>query len=1055
MSSNSQADRSIRFTPRFKKGLYWAAGLVAFYTLFGFLILPLIVKMVAVKRASKLLDREVTIEKVGINPYTFSASIRGLLIKDKDGEPMVSWDEFYANFQLISFFAKPWVFEEIRLTQPFARVQVNKDRSLNFSDLTKKFAATASPKPVQTKKRLFLRVGQLRIGGARASFSDLTPRVPFHRVVGPLEIILTDFQTDPNNNNPYSFSGTTDGGEQFSWKGHFHLDPLRSEGDLSLGGLSIAKYAELYQDLVRFDIKDGTADARSSYRVGFSASNYFASVSNASLSLRSFKVAAKDSAENLLEVDNLSVENVAADAVRRTTEVGNVSLSGARLALKRETNAAVNLFEAARPAEGATNAPGGILYLMRLATNAFAVLLQSTNLWSATLHELSLTNSVLTWEDKINSRPVSLVVDDISLKAREFSNIGGSNSALDLSFRWNTNGTVEVGSRLQISPPTADISLKLQDLELRSLDPYLEPFLNLFIVSSKVGLDGSVQMRTAANGLPEITFRGDLKLDDFGTVDSALTEDLVKWKSVQFSGVEATLTPPTVVVKEVAMIEPYAHVIVETNRLLNLLVILKAGQTNAPSSDLKSVTGTAASPPRRKAGLSQKFGSMLRGILVSNTNAAGGLLAPNINISSVVISNAHADFSDRSLQPPMTVSIQELSGKITDISSEELKRAGVQLSGKIGRTGPFEISGKINPLNQKAPTELSAKLHDVDLSPASSYSGKYLGYRLNRGKLNLEVNYEVSDRNLKAKNVIVLDQLTLGQKVASPDATTLPVRLAVAVLKDRDGKIELDVPIEGKLDDPEFRFGKVVVRAIVNIITKIATSPFAVLGSVFGGKGEEVSFQDFPPGSAELRAANLEKLALLINGLQERPGLQVEIEGSFDPTADFLALRRQKLDRAFQAQKWAEKHPTGQPNMPPDGIVLTPDERNDYLKKRYALMLQSSGAPQPETSKNASIRPAAPVGAKTGGTREKSGAPAVQAPGISGLSAPPNEMEKEVLKTITVSDDELRELARNRARRVQEKILESGRVAPERILLSDIQSPEYTNRSSRVYFHLL
>src|SRR5262249_47740082 len=162
---------------------------------------------------------------------------------------------------------------------------------------------------------------------------------------------------------------------------------------------------------------------------------------------------------------------------------------------------------------------------------------------------------------------------------------------------------------------------------------------------------------------------------------------------------------------------------------------------------------------------------------------------------------------------------------------------------------------------------------------------------------------------LKAKNVLVLDHFTLGQKVPSPEATTLPVRLAVAVLQDRHGKIELDVPVEGNLDNPEFRFSKAIMHVIVNLITKIATSPFSVLGAVFGGSGEEVSYQDFAPGATALSAANLKKLNALLTGLQERPGLQLEIEGSFDPVADGEALRRQKLEIELRRQKWAALRP--------------------------------------------------------------------------------------------------------------------------------------------------
>src|SRR5579859_1027694 len=207
--------------------LVWGLSLFLAYTVTGFLILPLVIRAVAARQLGKQLDRPVRIEKVRLNPFVLSLSVRGLLVQDKDGEPFLSWDEFYANFQLSSFFRKPWVFKEVRLVQPFARAQMNKDYTLNFSDLLKKFSAPSiTPKPAS--KPLFLEVERLSIAGARASITDLTPRVPFHRIIGPVQVTLTKFHTDPASENPYSFSGTTDSGERFAWSGQFSLDPLLS-----------------------------------------------------------------------------------------------------------------------------------------------------------------------------------------------------------------------------------------------------------------------------------------------------------------------------------------------------------------------------------------------------------------------------------------------------------------------------------------------------------------------------------------------------------------------------------------------------------------------------------------------------------------------------------------------------------------------------------------------------------------------------------------------------------------------------------------------------------
>ena len=206
----------------------------------------------------------------------------------------------------------------------------------------------------------------------------------------------------------------------------------------------------------------------------------------------------------------------------------------------------------------------------------------------------------------------------------------------------------------------------------------------------------------------------------------------------------------------------------------------------------------------------------------------------------MLITNTAISFTDRSLKPNVNMAIQQVNGTISGLSSEQLQHADVNLNAKVDGVGPVAITGTINPFSGTQTNDVKISVKDVDLTPASPYSGKFAGYRIAEGKLNMDLAYELVGKKLQSKNVITLDQFTFGEKVNSPDATHLPVRLAIAILKDREGKIVLDVPIEGSLDDPQFRIGKVVTRAILNILTKVATSPFSLVGALFGGGGEEL-----------------------------------------------------------------------------------------------------------------------------------------------------------------------------------------------------------------------
>ena len=438
---------------------------------------------------------------------------------------------------------------------------------------------------------------------------------------------------------------------------------------------------------------------------------------------------------------------------------------GAKLFLRRSKDDSVNVVELARPAESVTNAPGGILFLLRSVTNAVAMLLNSTNQWSGTVGNVALTNCALRLEDDVNSRPARLELSDIALDAKNISNVPGTNLMAELSLRWNTNGFIKAVTTASFLPPTADIQLDLDQLDLGTLDPYLEPKLNLYILGSKVGLHGKISLRTPENDLPQVTFHGDASLDDFHTVDGVMAEDLVKWKSIGFKGIDANLNPQTVSIKEIDVENAYARLVIETNKTINLLNALRMTNTNAPATN---ETKVAVAPPP------------------AGTNAIAAL--PKISIGAIVITNTAVSFTDRSISPNVNLTIQSVNGRVAGLSTEQLQHADLNLNALIDGVGPASITGTINPFSGTQTNDIKISVKDVDLTPASPYSGKFAGYRIAEGKLNLDLAYELVGKKLQSKNVITLDQFTFGEKVNSPDATHLPVRLAIAILKDREGK---------------------------------------------------------------------------------------------------------------------------------------------------------------------------------------------------------------------------------------------------------------------------
>jgi Domain of Unknown Function (DUF748) len=423
------------------------------------------------------------------------------------------------------------------------------------------------------------------------------------------------------------------------------------------------------------------------------------------------------------------------------------------------------------------------------------------------------------------------------------------------------------------------------------------------------------------------------------------------------------------------------------------------------------------------------------------------------------------------------VAVTQFGGTIAGLSSENPCRSEVDLRASVDGVGPVTITGKLDPLAANLFVDLAVGAKSVDLVPLSPYSGKYAGYELARGQLFLDVKARVADRKVNMANVVTLNQFTFGAPTHSPDATHLPVRLGVALLKDLDGKIVIDVPVAGSLDDPSFRIGKVVWRVIGNLLTKAAVSPFSLLGSMFGGGGEELSYQEFAPGAVVPLPTEAPKLATLVKALTNRPGLSLSIEGDYDPAADAYALQQQKLADLIRRKIW-EARRAADPNLPPPAqLTISPAEHLAMLKQLFDAKFPPGtqfGTPLPTPPAVAPPPPAPPPGlvkrvvnfitfesararraaeeaqSKAAEERKQAAAAAV----VAGL--PPAVMTARLAETMAVDANDLRALAAARAASVRDYLMTTGKIAADRLFLAQPSSatPAKLDRGPRVFFEL-
>jgi hypothetical protein len=518
---------------------------------------------------------------------------------------------------------------------------------------------------------------------------------------------------------------------------------------------------------------------------------------------------------------------------------------------------------------------------------------------------------------------------------------------------------------------------------------YIDDKVNLAITSGALSAKGVASFEMPSGTPMKASYRGDVSILDFASIDKRSTQDLLKWKALSLGAIDFELEPMKLSLDEISLSEYYARIILSADGRLNLQDLVTAGAEGAADGP---APGVQAEP----SGTKPQAGAMQAEPAVATPQTR--TVPANMRIGKITLQGGNVNFSDFFVKPNYSANLTGIGGAVTEMTPE--KAGDVELRGRLDNAAPVEIVGRVNPLAADLFLDMKASARDIELPPLSPYSVKYAGYGIERGKLSLNVKYGIENRKLTAENQIYLDQLTFGQRVDSPTATKLPVTLAIALLKDRNGVIDINLPISGSLDDPQFSLGGIIVKVVVNLIVKAVTSPFALLGSLFGG-GEELAFLEFAPGSAAL-SGEQPKLKNLAKALSERPALRLDIAGRAAPDADREGLKRASINAKVRAQKFNDLRRAGTAPASVDAVTVEPAEYEKYLRRAYG----EEKFPKPRN--------------------------------VLGIAKelPVAEMENLMLAHTQVAEDDLRLLANARAQAAKEWLVSEGKVPAERVFMT-------------------
>jgi hypothetical protein len=789
---------------------------------------------------------------------------------------------------------------------------------------------------------------------------------PFETDIRRLVIEAANLSNAPEARATLRAGYETTTGATFAYDGEVRLEPIAADGKITVRAFRLADLFPYYESVLDLRVDDGALDLDARVALA-SIEPVDLRVTDIGAVIRTLKLAIAGEKSPQWTLAVAEVRGGAVDLGKQRISLGEVSARDGRGSLSRGKDGTLNVSRLIKTTAqtGRADAP---------ADGAG---------WVAEAEVLRLARFRVSYEDLTLPAPFRTVLAPIDGTYRNFSNARGSRGRIDVRATIDGKGRATVAGDITTNPVAGSVRIDIRGVELAPLQPFIDERVNVTITGGAVQASGRVDF-DLDRPTPAGRFDGELEITDFASIDKPQQAGLLEWKSLRLGGVRAASEPMQLTVGDVALSDFYSRLILNADGTLNVQNLL--APVDAANDGQARADGTRATRAARD-GATQP---------VPGTPAAGaGNPPPDIRIGRITLAGGNVNFSDFFIKPNYAADLTGVAGSVGSLAADTAGE--VELRARVENTAPVEISGRVNPFAASLFLDLRASARDVDLPPLTPYSAKYAGYGIEKGKLSMEVKYRIEDRKLAAENRVVLDQLTFGEKADSPDATKLPVLLAVALLKDRNGVIDVNLPISGSIDDPEFSLGGIIVRVIVNLIVKVVTAPFAIIGALAGG-GEELAYVEFAPGSADLTQASEAKLGSIAKALVERPALKLDVSGRIDPGTDREGLRKASIGRQVRAQKAKALGKA----VDDEEIAVTAEEYPKYLTAAY----RAADFPKPRN--------------------------------VIGLlkDLPVPEMEALMLTHAGATDDDLRQLASDRAQRVKNWLADRGQIPAERVFLT-------------------
>ncbi|QHG63228.1 DUF748 domain-containing protein [Pseudomonas putida] len=851
------------------KGLTRALGallaLVALYSLLGFLILPGVALRIANQQLAQYATVPAHLQRIELNPFSLELTVWGLQLGEP-GKEQVGFERLYANLALDSLWKRALHLQAIELDKPRNEVLFAKDGTLNLTQLLK--LPASKPKPDEPPSDPFpMRIDSIKLSGGYLHFQDQRPSEPIEFVYDDMNLELKNLSTLPDDNADMTLVALGPNGGRVDWNGTLSLAPIASEGTLKVTDGKMKLFWPYVRDAVPLVLEDGVFSLDTHYKLNLSKETELL-LDNTALKIAPFAIKAPDD-RPLARLASLEVSETSIDLAKQLVTVGKVRSEKLETwaALEKDGQLDWQKLFASQPAKATPKEQAEPAAAEPSAEEKAAK--APNKPWQVLLKDVQLRNYQVHLADRSQKEPVALDVGPLNLDMQGFDSLNQSPFTLKLDTGIGKQGKLQAAGEVNLAPVTAKLDVSTRDIDLRVAQAYISPFIRLELRSGMLASDLKVDLKSTEP--LAFSVAGKAQVNQLHTLDTIKGRDFVKWQQVNVDGL-SYVHGDALSIDKVTLLQPYARFIINEDRTTSVDDLLIPQPAGAPARSPAKPASAAASKPL------------------------------GIHIGQIDINDGSANFADLTLTPNFATAIQQLNGQIGTIDNRKPAPAKVDVKGKVDRYAPVTIKGALNPFNPLASLDIATSFKRVELTTLTPYSGKFAGFRIRKGRLNLDLHYLITNGQLKAENKVVVEQLQLGEKVDSPDAVDLPIRLAIALLKDTEGRISIELPVSGDLNNPQFSVMPIVWQTLRNLVLRAAQAPFKFIGGLISGGGsEDLGTVAFAPGSSELSGDAQSTLEKLASALKERPALRLEIEGTSAQSSDGPLIAQQRLEREYQA----------------------------------------------------------------------------------------------------------------------------------------------------------